>query len=217
MRQDSLHLAKVLRDGIALAFLTACIASGFSAGCSHEPLDISCPDVSEGDLVVTEIHGPQSGDVDQYGEWVEIYNATERSIDITGLSVSFTKLDGSSKRAMFVRSPLSLGPGAYGVFGRQRQGAEPDHVDYGYMADIDSDLFDSAAVEITSCGVFVDLAVYRNLPTKGSLILDGDVSPPTAEANNDEMNWCVDNLEDENTEQMGVRGTPQEENPVCAE
>lgn len=200
---------------MSLAFLAACIAGLLTAGCSHEPIDIPCPDVSEGDLVVTEIHGPQSGDVDQYGEWVEVFNATGRTIDVAGLSVSFTKLDGSSKRAMFVRSPLTVEPGAYAVFGRQVAGSEPSHVDYGYIADIDANLFDSAAVEITSCGEFVDLAVYRNLPTKGSLTLSGAISPPTSAANDDEVNWCVDDREDENTEQMGVRGTPQEENPVC--
>ncbi|MCP4446169.1 MAG: lamin tail domain-containing protein [Myxococcales bacterium] len=213
--QDSLHLAKVLSDGIGLAFLIACSSSGLVAGCSHEPLDVPCPTVSEGDLVVTEIHGPQSGE-DQYGEWVEVYNATGRTIDLAGLSVNFIKLDGSSERAMFIRSSVNLDSGAYGVFGRQTAGAEPEHVDYGYKSDIDSKLFDSAAVEISSCGEFVDLAVYRDLPTKGSLTLNGEISPPTAAANDDDVNWCVDDLEDENTEQMGVRGTPQEENPVCA-
>ena len=221
-RQDSLHLANVFRDGIGLAFLAACSLSALSAGCSHEPLDIPCPAVSAGELVVTEVHGPQTGE-DQYGEWVEVYNASSRTIDLSGLSVSFTKLDGSSELKMFIRSAVNLEPGGYAVFGKQLAGFEPDHVDYGYLGDIgDIDgtggkLFDSAAVRISSCGEAIDLAVYRNLPTKGSLTLSGDISPPTAEANDDEINWCIDNLEDDETEQKGVRGTPQEENPSCAE
>ncbi len=220
-RQDSLHLANVFGDCTALTFLAACSLSVLS-GCSHEPLDIPCPAISAGELVVTEVHGPQTGE-DQYGEWIEVYNASSRTIDLSGLSVSFTKLDGSSKLKMFVRTAVNLEPGGYAVFGKQLPGAEPEHVDYGYLGDIgDIDgsggkLFDSAAVEITSCGEFIDLALYRNLPTKGSLTLNGDISPPTAEANDDEVNWCVDNLEDEETEQKGVRGTPQEENPSCAE
>lgn len=213
-RQDSLHLGQVFRDGIALTFLSACSLSGLFVACSQAPVDIPCPEASEGDLVVTEIHGPQSGE-DQYGEWIEIYNSTSRTIDLSGLSVSFTKLDGSSENRFLVRTPLALEPGGYAVFGRQPVGAEPDHVDYGYQGDLDSKLFDSAAVRVSTCGDLVDLAVYRNLPTKGSLILDGDISPPTAEANEDERNWCVDNREDDNTEQLGVRGTPREENPSC--
>jgi len=170
--------------------------------------------VSEGELVVTEVHGPQSGE-DKYGEWIEIYNTTGRTIDLSGLSVSFTKLDGSSVTDLFIRSALTIEPGGYSVFGRQPAGAEPEYVDYGYISDIDSKLFDSAAVEISTCGQRIDLAVYRNLPTKGSLALSGAISPPTAIANDDEINWCVDNAEDENTPQLGVRGTPGEENPVC--
>ena len=221
-RLDSLHLANVFRDGIALAFLAACSLGGLSAGCSHEPLDIPCPAVSAGELVVTEVHGPQTGE-DRYGEWVEIYNASNRTIDLSGLSVSFTKHDGSSKLQMFIRTPVNLEAGAYAVFGKQLPGAVPEHVNYGYLGDIgDIDgtggkLFDSAAVEISSCGERIDLAVYRNLPTKGSLTLNGDISPPTAEANDEDINWCVDNLEDDETEQKGVRGTPQEENPSCEE
>lgn len=214
-RKDSIHLGQVLREGIALASLTVGSLSGLSAGCSREPLDIPCPAVSAGDLVVTEIHGPQSGE-DQYGEWIEIYNTTGRTIDLSGLSVSFTKLDGSSANDMFVRSAVTIDPGAYVVFGRQFAGAEPDHVDYGYIGDIDSKLFDSAAVQISSCGEQIDIALYRNLPTKGSLTLSGDISPPTADANDDERNWCEDTREDENTAQLGVRGTPGEENPSCA-
>ncbi len=221
-RQDSLHLAHVFRDGIALAFLTACSVSGFLAGCSHEPLDIPCPAVSEGDLVVTEIHGPQSG-ADGYGEWVEVYNASGSAIDLSGLSMQLTKLDGSSDLKMFVRSAVSVEAGAYAVLGKQLSGAEPAHVDYGYLGDIGEvdgtggKLFDSAAVTLSSCGETIDVAVYRNLPTKGSLALSGDISPPTAASNDLDINWCVDEREDDETEQNGVRGTPREDNPSCAE
>ncbi len=220
--QDSLHLANVFRDGIALGFLAACSLSGLIAGCSNEPIDVPCPGVAAGELVVTEVHGPQSGE-DQYGEWVEIYNASDSAVDLRGLSVTFTKLDGSSQLQMFVRKSVELAAGEYAVFGKQLSGTEPEHVNYGYLGDIgDIDgsggkLFDSAAVEISSCGEVIDLAVYRNLPTRGSLALNGDISPPTAEANDDEVNWCVDELEDEDTDEKGVRGTPQEENPSCAE
>lgn len=185
-----------------------------ASGCARDPLDVPCPRLDEGELVITEIHGPQSGDADDYGEWIEIYNPTGRTLDLSGLAISVIKLDGSSSADMLVRSALQLPPGEYAVFGRQVDSALPPHVDYGYIADIDRKLFDSAALEVSSCGQRIDVVVYRNLPTKGSLILSGD-APLTAEANDDELNWCTDEREDENSADSGIRGTPREENPTC--
>lgn len=197
------------------AFLPV-LAGLYLSGCVHDRLDIPCPDIGPDDLVVTEIHGPQTGE-DRYGEWIEVYNPTGRSVDLSGLKINFIKLDGSSTTSVLVRRPVQIEPDSYAVFGRQVLGAEPSYVDYGYINDMDSKIFDTAAVELSACGEVVDVAVYRNLPSRGSLVLSGDISPPTAEANDDERLWCVDALEDENTEQFGIRGTPQEENPTCPE
>ncbi len=186
------------------------------AGCAHDPLDIPCPDLQAGDLVLTEVHGPQTGE-DRYGEWIEVFNASGRTIDLSGLEVRLTKLDGSSAEKLLVRDRVLIEPEGYAVFGQQPGGNEPDYVDYGYISDIDKKLFDSAAVEIRSCGEQVDLTVYRNLPTRGSLQLSGAINPPSADANDVELNWCVDDREDDNTPTLGIRGTPQEENPVCPE
>jgi len=204
----------VFGNAFVLALLIVCSSSGSLSGCSQSPLDIVCPAVSKGDLVVTEIHGPQSG-LDTYGEWIEIYNGSSATIDFSGLSVSLQKLDGSSEMSLLVRSSLSVAAGDYAVLGRQFPEALPSHVDYGYADDIDSKLYDSAAVTLRSCETQIDLAVYRNLPTKGSLVLDGAISPPRSDTNLDANNWCVDDHEDADTEQMGLRGSPGEENPPC--
>jgi hypothetical protein len=165
-------------------------------------------------LVITEVHGPQSGE-DAYGQWIEIYNSSARTIDLAGLSVSVIRLDGSAEARFLVRNATTVAPNGYAVFGRQVAGSEPAHVDYGYISDLEKDLYDSGAIEVSSCGLRIDLMVYRNLPTKGSVILDGSIDPPTAEANDDEVNLCIDQTEDAMTEQSGIRGTPQEGNPVC--
>jgi hypothetical protein len=210
----------VFRDCIALGVLPLLAlpigAALLSAGCATDPLDVPCPGVSVGDLVVTEIHGPQSGE-DRYGEWIEVFNASPNAVDLTGLSVSIIKLDGSSEDRVLVRNSVSVAAGGYAVFGKQIAGDEPAHVDYGYLSDMDGKLPDTGAIEIQSCGERIDLVVYRNLPSKGSVILDGSINPPTATANDDELNWCIDNTEDDMSETFGIRGTPQEENPVCPE
>lgn len=215
--KDSIHLPQVFCDHIAaglVPLLALPLLGGGAAGCATDPLDIACPEVAVGELVVTEIHGPQTG-ADAYGEWIELYNTTKRAIDLSGLSVSVTKLDGSTEARFLVRTATTIGPGAYAVFGKQIAGDEPAHVDYGYISDLDSKLFDSGAVDVESCGLRIDRMVYRNLPTKGSVILDGSIEPPTAAANDDEVNLCLDTTEDAMTEQSGIRGTPQESNPPC--
>ncbi len=197
------------RAFIPAIFLTTLIFSG----CDTDPLEVPCPDLAAGDLVVTEIRGPQTG-ADMYGEWIEVFNATNRTLDLAGLSVAITKLDGSSSLSFLVRTPTSVSPGGYVVFGRQDAGAEPSHVDYGYRTDVDSKLFDSGAVELTTCGTAVDLAVYRNLPNTGTLVLNG-ATAPDAENNSDEANWCIDSRDDANASVDGSRGSPQFANPFC--
>lgn len=205
----------MLRDHIAPLLLPLVLLGGSSAfGCINEALEVPCPNVAAGDLVITEIHGPQSGE-DRYGEWIEIFNASTESVNLKGLSVRVLRLDGSAQSRLLVRDSVSMSAGSYAVLGKQVSGAEPDHVDYGYISDIDNKLYDSGAIQIESCGSEIDLVVYRNLPSKGSLVLDGSIVPPTAVANDEEANWCIDDEADEMSPLMGIRGTPQEENFIC--
>jgi hypothetical protein len=186
------------------------------AGCERDPLDVECPELSVGDLVVTELRGPQSGE-DIYGEWVELYNASSRTIALRGTFVRFLKLDGASGANILVRSALSAPAGSYITLGRQPQTAPPTHVNYGYQADFDSNMFDTAAVEVLGCDrdLVIDQAIYRNLPNSGTLGVDGMFDPPSASDNDSDLNWCVDDLEDANSETDGIRGTPQELNRPC--
>lgn len=193
---------------IALVWVVVC-------GCAREPADTPCPPVGAGELVLTEIRGPQSGD-DGYGEWLEIYNASPGEIDLAGLALTIFKLDGSSESHILVRRHITVAADGYAVVGRQLAGQEPAYVDYGYITDFDRDLYDSGAIELSSCGQSIDITVYRNLPTRGTLVLDGDLSP-TADLNDDEAAWCVDAEEDAMSPTQGIRGTPRERNRSCSD
>ena len=186
-----------------------------AAACSRPPLEGECPAAAVGDLVISELRGSQSGN-DEYSEWIEVYNASGGEIDLAGLVVSISKLDGSSDARLLVRESVPLDVGEYAVLGRQLPGAEPAHVSYGYQDDFSGDLYDSGAVALSSCGVRLDLAVYRNLPTRGTLALDG-AAEPSAEANDDAANFCVDDAEDADSDLAGIRGTPRERNRPCSE
>ena len=185
-----------------------------SVGCERDPRVAVCPELNPGDLVVTEIRGDQSGTDDTLGEWIELYNASPAAIDLTGVAVTVTRLDGGALGRLVFRRAVTVGAGEYVVLGRFFDVAGvslPSYINYGYAADFDKSIYDTGAVEIFSCGTETDEIVYRNLPSTGTYALDGALDPPTAEANDDLEAWCNDEL----TGDPDATGTPGERNPVC--
>ncbi len=192
----------------AAALLVITFLSCLGGACARDPADGACPDVRAGELVVTEIRGDQSGTTDQLGQWIEIYNASGRRLDLSGLTVRLRKIDGGSEARIIVRaSTLGVDAGAYVVLGGFASSL-PAYVDYGYLLDFNSNLYAAAAIEVDACGVLVDRAVWRSLPTQGTWAFDGNMTPD-ATANDDEGAWCVD------TSGQGNAGTPRERNTPC--
>lgn len=214
-----------------------------SAGCSRPPLGEICPDVGEGDLVITEVRGPQTGG-DNRGQWFEVYNASEETVDLRGLRVEFFNLQGArtlAERPILVRSDeLFVEPGAYATLGHHEANSVPGFIDYSFIVDyfsaVDSgdtddlgfgddierrpkDLLDAGRIDLSACGVLIDRLRYTELPDQGSLSLDGDLEP-NAKANDDPGNLCIDDAEEELEPGepqvfIGLPGTPQEENSPC--
>jgi hypothetical protein len=60
----------------------------------------------------------------------------------------------------------------------------------------------------------VDRMIHRSLPSRGTFAFDGSLIPDHA-GNDDETAWCVDDAEDEEAPQLGIRGSPGERNPPC--
>lgn len=196
---------------VAGIFLGATLA----LGCAREPLNAVCPPVAVGDLVVTEIRGSQSGP-DSYGQWVEVYHAGTASVDLLGLTIDVLRLDGGAAGRIYVReSNVILQAGGYVVLGRAESIRVPTHMDYGYLPDFDRDFYDSAVVTMSACGVVIDQLVYRNITQTGSWSLDGAINPPTATANDDETNWCLDDTPGTDMTQLGLPGSPKEMNRPC--
>lgn len=179
------------------------------AGCERDPLDVACPEVAPDQLVVTELRGAQAGDTDTLGEWIEVFNGSGHPIDLLGLKVRLSTLDGGSRDEFTVRSSVSVAADAYATLGRFARGEEPAYVDYGYADELDSDLNTTGAVELFACGVEIDQVIYRDLPSAGTLALDGAVEPPDAAANDSEDNFCIDDAAADGA------GSPQQENPPC--
>jgi lamin tail-like protein len=193
----------MLRSALAL-FLCA------SAACARDPLDPVCPEVGAGGLVISEIRGAQAGSGDVGGQWVEIYNATNQSVNLAGLALTMRKINGSAEARIMVRDhDLVVAAGAYATLGRFDESALPAHVSYGFAQDFGDNLYSAAQVELSACGEVIDQVVYRSLPTAGTLGFDGGKTL-SATANDDEKAWCVDGSG------VGHPGTPLMRNNACA-
>lgn len=196
-------------------------------GCERGPLERICTPLEVGDLAISEIRGTK----DAWGQWIELYNPTGQEQALVGLKLRLTNLDGSDLREILVRDhDLRIGPGGYVVLGRFAQDAVPAHVDYGAEVDFDFDLslYDNGVLQVLSCDAtapkdpdqdrIIDQIVYQGLPSQGSLGFDGALAL-TAQANDEEDDWCVDATEVEvvigDSTQVLPAGTPGELNREC--
>ncbi len=188
-----------------------CLLSPLAA-CVRDPLTGSCPDLAEGELVITEV---SLGDVGAPHGWIEVFNATDRTLDLDSLRVTMTPLTGDldKTRAFIVRDELEVPAGAYAVLGQ----GDPrfyDFIDYDFVDDQGSDLEASATYELHACDVAVDHATVRALGFDQSLGLGG---PPDADANDDSKSgWCPDTTVHQSApDKQSTHGSPGEANPQC--
>lgn len=169
-----------------------------SGGCSRDPAESLCPDVAPGELVVTEVRGPQDPAA---GPWIELYNASGAAVDLEGMKVRFRKRDGSGESAVLVRRSTVVAAGDYAVLGLFTDAARPDHIDYGFAVDYVGTWLSGAAIDVETCGARVDRADYDSLPATGTYAFGG---APDAERNDLPASWCTDAV-----------GSPGAANPAC--
>jgi hypothetical protein len=170
--------------------------------CTRDPVDAVCPDIVEGNLVVTEVRGPQEPE-DTEGPWIEMFNASGGAIDLEGTKIRFRVKDGSSETPVLVRRSLSVAAGDYVVLGLFLDTELPAHVDYGFLDDFSGSWLSAAAIDVETCNMLVDRAIYDVLPDIGTFSLGGD---PDAESNNLPTSWCTD---------TASAGTPGAANTAC--
>jgi len=184
------------------------VTAVFAAGCVRAPANGECPDLAAGDLVITEIRGPQN---DALGAWIELYNASGGSVDLLGTKVRFRKRDGSSETDILVRRSVEVAPAGYAVLGLfdDSDAMRPAYVDYGFAVDFHNSWLSAAAVDVEACGQLVDRAIYDSLPDMGTFSLG--TQPPDAISNDLPASWCTD------ATAVGATfpGTPQHVNIAC--
>lgn len=191
-----------------------------ASGCAREPLPEYCPLVEPGELVVSELRGDQD-EIDSYGQWLEIYNASGRSLDLQGVRV--TLLFNSGDAASFlVRDELEVEPGGYVALGPGLPDSPASWLDYaigwdipgGNETDPPTNLLSELAgrIRVTSCDdELIDEVAFEDLPRVGTRACGNASSPPDALANDDTALgcWCDDAADPEGPVLgIGQPGTP---------
>jgi len=174
------------------------------AGCARDPVEELCPPLAPGDLVMTEVRGPQSPVDIVVGPWLELYNASGHPVDLLGIRLQFHDAEDNRDTAL-VRRSINVVAGGYAVLGMADDRALPPKVDYGFVQDFHDNPFPDGVtgIEVYSCELQIDKITYDSLPGTGTHSLGGT---PSAESNDFDLKWCTN---------PAASGSPQAPNPSC--
>ncbi len=193
--------------------------------CGYTPTDRGCADdglicregacvvrIDPGDLVVTEFLADATGSDDGL-EWIEIYNASDRTLELEGMVVRDDDSD-----AITVAAPTAVGAGAYVVLAEELTSA-PDRVGYAWGTGANLTIGNTAdEIVLEFGGLVIDRVAYDEaaepvaweIPGGQSLSLDGGVL--AADGNDDPTQWCPG---EGDYGIVGATGTPGLANPPC--
>ena len=172
---------------------------GCSAACTIEG-------IAPGDVVINEImQNPDQVD-DFSGEWFELYNNSNKDLDLIGCVISDNGTDSHT-----ISSVLNVQSGVYVIFGRSYNnilngGISPDYVYSGItLGNADDEII------LTCNGTEIDRAEYDGGPNwpdpagKSMILANPNLD------NNIGVNWC----ESTSAYGAGDLGTPGAQNDVC--
>jgi hypothetical protein len=206
-----LRLATVSLPCLSLALVACGPGGGDTPGECVDDLIIS------GDLVITEVFADADGPTttaDDGREWFEVYNNADRPLDLEGLTITYSRPDGSgTPKTHVIATSTTLPANSYLVLGNTLPDLVPSWVDYGY-ADGLGDLNNTDGKFTLTCGAReIDSAVYDMVDPGLSRQFDGGGLPDYT-ANDDLANWCAATPEagDEfDPENFGTPGSPNED------
>ena len=176
----------------------ACLALVF-CGCGREPLatETGCEEVAPGDVVITEIHANPDGS-DGDGEYVELFNASGRALELESLILVSSRADGTGA------SEHRFGEGQVAAEG------------YFVLENGLGSLRNSEAALAIRCGeVVIDWVGYASTRDGRALELDGGLVP-NDDSNDDAAHWCFA-PETASEVSPGNFGTPGAPNSTCDE
>jgi len=182
---------------------------GGVGGCVRDAAPAICPDLQVGDLVITEVRGPQTRD-DALGQWVELHNRSGAAQDLLGLQIRWRRIDGSRTDFAIIRREVAVENGGYVVIGAGPDADLPAHIDVGMGNDLPTGVPPSAAIDVLACDQLIDRITYTGLTRTGTYSLA--LQPPDAVGNDSAAAWC--NNSPANNTEVGP-GSPGVANPPC--
>lgn len=190
-----------------------------TAACGPDAGGDGCKDkLLPGDIVITEVFAdakapPGGSGTDEGKEWFEIYNATDRPVELKGLAITHSRPDGS-KAASHVMEEQTVAPGQYLTLGNTTPDLLPAYVDYGYSADL-GDFFNTDGGKLAlACGsTQIDSATYESVKEGRSRQLTS-AQPPDYTLNDDPNMWCQAADAEFDTGNFGTPGAESDCSPV---
>ena len=164
-----------------------------------------------GDLVITEVMVNPKWVSDRYGEWIEVYNASGRTVYLDGIVVD----SGDDGDVLEPDEPFALEPGAYAVLGREADPTRNGGVDVDIEIPDISLANESDGVALIADGVELDSVSWDDgatMPDEQGASLTLDPTFLDAAANDDPGAWCAA------PETWGLgrdSGSPGAANPLC--
>ncbi len=146
---------------------------------------------SVGDLIISEIMNNPSTVADTYGEWFEVYNASDRDLILNGLKI----VSGSSEHSIEPAdgSTLTIASGEYMVFGIEDDMAKNGGVGVSYEYDSITLGNESDDLSLVLGGTTIDGVGWDgggSFPDPDGATLTLDPYYISADLNDDGLYWC---------------------------
>jgi Lamin Tail Domain len=200
----------------------ACLAAVIFAGCGpSDETEGGCKDtLIAGDLVITEVFAdyaaPTGGTgADEGKEWFEIFNASDRPIDLEGVTVVHGRADGDSPKSHVIGA-VTIAAGQYLTLGNSTSDLLPAYVDYGYSNSL-GEFFNTngGKLDLTCGKTVIDSAQYEAVKSGRSRQLTA-AQPPDYTVNDDLASWCEAASTEFETNNYGTPGADNDCAPSVA-
>lgn len=180
-----------------------------TATSTPEPTPSVTSTVDPGSIIVTEFMADPSAVTDANGEWLELYNPGDVSVDIN----NWTLRDlGSNSHVINSGGPLVIQPQTYLVLGRNADLATNGGIALGYeysgftLGNSDDEI---ELVDVS--GIVIDTVIYSAAWVSAGASVSLNPNSLDAVANDNQANWCTASA----VLQSGDRGTPGSGNDPC--
>ena len=161
---DGNHFNDAINDGTNNS-VSAEMADALHDASDHLPvyMDVWFDDLTYSDqgIVITEVMANPASVSDSYGEWFEIFNTTDSTIDMHGWSIK--DLDGDEHQLLSGETTILILPGEYFILAKngdesQNGGVNVDYVYNGYSLSNSDD----EVILLDASGAIVDEVHYSN-------------------------------------------------------